>query len=101
MGYSVYWSNGRFQGYGVPAYCDYPGCTAKINRGLAYAVDEDESTPRFFSCEHHKNEMLFDFEINDKKENLDWIKHILTDESWSQWRKENAYIVRKYTELLS
>lgn len=28
---------GRPIGYGVDAVCDYPGCDAQIDRGLAYA----------------------------------------------------------------
>ena len=30
-------SNGRPIGYAFEATCDYPGCTATIDRGLAYA----------------------------------------------------------------
>ena len=36
MGYGVYEREGRWCGYGVPATCDFPGCGASIDRGLAY-----------------------------------------------------------------
>lgn len=34
LGYDDRWK--RDIGYGVPAYCDQPGCTEEIHRGLAY-----------------------------------------------------------------
>jgi len=50
-------SQGRPIGYAHEATCDYPGCNAKINRGLSYACGgmhgEDEfSCDRYF-CEKH------------------------------------------------
>lgn len=36
MGWSRGFENGREIGYGVDAECDVPGCTAEIDRGLAY-----------------------------------------------------------------
>lgn len=34
IGYDDKWK--RDIGYGVPAYCDYPGCRVEIDRGLSY-----------------------------------------------------------------
>jgi len=34
VGYDNRWS--RDIGYGVPAWCDEPGCSEAIDRGLAY-----------------------------------------------------------------
>ena len=36
MGWSLGYENGREIGYGVDAECDVEGCTAEIDRGLAY-----------------------------------------------------------------
>ncbi len=38
MGWSLGWDSNwkRDIGYGVPAFCDYPTCKAKIDRGLSY-----------------------------------------------------------------
>ena len=42
MGYAVYWdsTHNRWSGYGVPAYCDAPDCTTKIDHGLAWKCDD-------------------------------------------------------------
>jgi hypothetical protein len=34
VGYDENWK--RWIGYGVTAFCDFPGCYAKIDRGLAF-----------------------------------------------------------------
>ncbi len=34
VGFDETWQ--RDIGYGVPAYCDHPGCMAEIDRGLSY-----------------------------------------------------------------
>ncbi len=39
VGYDERWA--RDVGYGVPATCDHPGCTAEINRGLDYVCGQD------------------------------------------------------------
>jgi hypothetical protein len=36
MGWAYYEVNGKPCGYSVEATCEEPGCTNKINRGLAY-----------------------------------------------------------------
>lgn len=101
MGYSVYWANNRWQGYGIPAYCDYPGCRVEIDRGMGYQHEEDNesSTPNVFCCEDHKYIDISSFEV-EKKEHPDWLSHILTHESWEEWRQENPLLVDEYTKLL-
>lgn len=39
LGYDNHWK--RDIGYGVPAYCDHPGCTKEIDRGLNYVCGGD------------------------------------------------------------
>ena len=34
-----------------------------------------------------------------KPEHPDWVKHLLTDESWAQWREENPVEVEQMQEL--
>ena len=100
MGYQVYWANGRWQGYGVPAYCDYPGCKEEIDRGIGYKhQDDDESPPLVFCCTKHKYQDLPDYFEPEEKENPEWINHLLTDDSWEEWRIENPEIVEKYKSL--
>lgn len=50
---------GREIGYGVVATCDYPGCTAEIDRGLGYICGSmhgggDDGCGMYF-CAKHSN----------------------------------------------
>lgn len=36
-----------------------------------------------------------------KPETKEWIEHVLTDESWEEWRKEEPEMVEEYKKLLS
>ncbi len=105
MGYGVYHREGRWCGYGVPAICDQPGCGASIDRGLAYRCGEEPGSEKgcgLFFCSHH----LYINEIDDvvqmcerccrseppfdpTPDVAEWVQHMLTDESWAQWRDEN------------
>jgi hypothetical protein len=112
IGYDSNWN--RDIGYGVPAYCDHPGCKAEIDRGLAHVCGGDpyggEKGCGLYFCEEH----LFYHEFRDKEvkqvchrcdqhkqpykqtqDHPDWIKWKLTDESWEQWRQENPSEVEK------
>jgi hypothetical protein len=102
MGYSVYWANGRWQGYGIPAYCDYPGCSEEIDRGMRFQHEEDleNGTPSVFVCNKHQETLIEEIEVDYDREHPEWLKHILTDESWELWREENPEIVSKYKKLL-
>lgn len=50
-------SKGRDIGYAIEAFCDHPGCAAKIDRGLGYACGEmhgeDEVSCEGYFCEKH------------------------------------------------
>lgn len=83
MGYSVYYSdkNKRWQGYGVPAYCDHPDCKNVIDRGMAYVCcDNQEHTNScggFYCAEHESlctliaEDEFEDVEQDDVQELLD------------------------------
>lgn len=100
MGYSVYWNNGRWQGYGVPAYCDYPGCKEKIDRGMGYTHNDDKEDNNIFCCQKHQDISIDSFEVDTDREHPEWLNHILTDHSWKQWREDEPEIVEKYKLML-
>jgi len=95
----------RFVGYGVPAYCDHPDCKEEITRGL-HAVcggepygGEDGCGLHFCSshlyypghlCERCDNG---DDSFEKKIEHSDWIDHVLSDDSWAEWRSENKEVL--------
>ena len=99
IGFDSHWR--RDIGYGVPAWCDYPGCDSKIDRGLSYVCGGepyggDEGCGLFFCpkhllyvgslcrrCYHHAKP------FPPKPEHPDWIEHKNTDPSWAEWRKTN------------
>lgn len=104
VGYDELWK--RWIGYGVPAYCDHPGCMKEIDRGLAHVCcgqqpyGGEEGCGLFFCFEHHdgdgKCERCAPLGEEDcsnpfepSPEHPDWINHLLTDESWEEWRQEN------------
>lgn len=112
MGYSVGYDENwkRFVGYGVPAYCDHPGCNEEIDRGFAYICGGDfyggdRGCGLFFCGEHlimHRRLPQLCERCSARKkpfspkpEHPDWINHILTDDSWEKWRKENKEYVEK------
>jgi hypothetical protein len=96
IGYDEHWK--RDIGYGVPAYCDHPGCMAEIDRGLAYVCCNDEpyggdkGCGRYY-CDQHATGLLS--RCRHKRDGYlspdrpEWIAHKLTHESWQQWRDEN------------
>lgn len=113
MGWSIGESNGRDIGYGVPAYCDHPGCGEKIDRGIAYICggepDGGESGCGLFFCGEHlagmncrcercrKGQKAFD----PTPDHPEWIVWKLTDKSWQKWRKQNPAEVAKMREALA
>jgi len=103
MGYQVYWANGRWQGYGVPAYCDHKGCKEEIDRGMGFAQYKYDNQPPAFFCEKHMpdfEKFIDDYEIDLGKEHPEWLSHVLNDESWKQWREENPDIVKEYANIV-
>ena len=118
IGYDEKWK--RDIGYGVPAYCDHPGCKEEIDRGLGYVCGGepyggDHGCGLFFCGKH-----LFLHMFKDGKtrfvcprcdshkppykhllpDHPDWIKHKLTHESWAEWREENPEEVEKMRKAL-
>jgi hypothetical protein len=115
IGYDENWK--RDIGYGVPAYCDHPGCNNKIHRGISYVCGHDiyggEWGCGLFFCSQHlshsnagtnqccercstlkKDSTNENYEPFPKKEDHpDWIKWKLTDDSWKPWRDENKELV--------
>ena len=107
----------RFIGYGVPAHCDHPDCSEKIDRGLAHVCGSepwggDHGCGLFF-CEKHleyadddedslqpdehvaerevmlcERCMVFAGHFERKPEHPEWLEHIATHSSWAKWRKE-------------
>jgi len=115
IGYDTVWK--RDIGYGVPAYCDHPGCGAKIDRGLAYVCGGEPYGGRrgcgLYFCEKHlfhtpRLPQLCDRCCAPKRrkpfaptpDHPDWIRHKLTDESWQKWREENQEEVAKLDAAL-
>jgi len=113
MGYAVYqdfnvppWIE-RWAGYGVPAECDWPGCAVEIDRGLDYKCEEHghyadpeddpdetwievEGCGLFFCYKHQRDEFFTQHAgIEPKEDTLEWVRHVMTDETWQRWRDEN------------
>ena len=118
MGYQVYRVGKRWGGYGVPAICEHPDCDEEIDRGVSYACGGEPFSERgcdMYFCSKHLIYHNFNVgggrEIREvcercdkyrpqfpyKPEHPDWIKHLLTDKSWAEWRKENPDEVKALT----
>lgn len=103
VGYDEQWK--RDIGYGVPAWCDHPGCDEVIDRGLSYVCGGepyggDKGCGLFF-CERHiycngapqcercvtdTGERSEEPPFDTKPDHPDWIKHKATHPSWAAWR---------------
>jgi hypothetical protein len=106
MGYAIYQRNGRDCGYGVPAWCDFPCCNAKIDRGLGYLCGEEPGGDEFgcglYFCGEHlfcsgKGHgwlclrcLTYEDPYEMKPDHPEWNEWKMTDESWAQWRAENG-----------
>lgn len=104
IGYDRHWR--RDIGYGVPAWCDHPGCEKVIDRGLAYVCGGQPYGGEFgcglYFCADHlycgATEQLCqrcDTEgdvvpFDAKADYPDWVNHKATHPSWAKWRQENA-----------
>src|SRR5512147_1095786 len=103
LGYDESWK--RYIGYGVIAWCDHPGCINKIDRGLAYVCGgepygREEGCGLYFCGEHlyfYENKEYFVCKkcgqnrksFKPKEEHPEWIMHLITDDSWHEWRLKN------------
>lgn len=105
IGYDSDW--GRDVGYGVPAHCDHPGCTAKIDRGLSHVCGGEpgggENGCGLHFCDEH---LVFHPQVclqcyhgkppfTPKPDHPEWVQWKLTDDSWRRWRDENPQLVAK------
>lgn len=105
MGYQVYDVKGdRFGGYGVPSICDHPDCTKEIDRGLSYCCGGNPRSDEF-GCQQYFYEDHLKYAGNMtricercekgeepfpmKPDTKEWIRHIMTDPSWQEWRDNN------------
>lgn len=124
MGYQVYRVGKRWGGYGVPAICEHPDCNEEIDRGISFACGgepfSEYGCDRYFCSQHLEITCIAHFgeecpdELEDcdsvelcercakgeeefpyKPEHPDWIKHLLTDGSWKEWRKESPIEVEE------
>ena len=116
IGFDTAWK--RDIGYGVPAFCDHPGCGAEIDRGLGYVCGGDpyggERGCGLFFCEKHqayakrrgRTVQLCSRCLRRRPpysatpDHPEWIRHKLTDPSWGPWRAENPEQVAAMAEQL-
>lgn len=106
MGYAVYWENthSRFAGYGVPCQCEHPDCKARIDRGLAHVCGDDpgggEHGCGLYFCGKHllvgtgRGQLCERCAARQaphtaKPDTRPWMRHMLRDKTWQQWRDEN------------
>lgn len=114
----------RHIGYGVPATCDHPGCGASIDRGMGYAchgprltdLDEIDAAEGDFlpgegcgmyfcgqhgaegTCERcQKHEHPFPPTLD----TIEWATHVLTDDSWERWRREEPAWVERMRAIVA
>lgn len=129
MGYQVYKVGPRFGGYGVPAICEQPECNEEIDRGVSFACGgepfSEHGCDRYFcgkhfhytyfkpdgsKCKHRKdcdcetvnvcercrdNKAPFPYKLETKE----WMKHVLKDASWKEWRKNSPETVKEFINL--
>lgn len=104
IGFDEKWQ--RDIGYGVPAWCDFPGCNEEIDRGLSYVCCSQEphggdGCGLYFCEKHHPyfrgdNDAMcsrcFNYRppFKPKPEHPRWLEFKATDDSWAEWRKEQA-----------
>lgn len=104
MGWSIgHDSNhgGRDVGYGVPAFCDHPGCGVEIDRGLAHVCGGepyggDRGCGLYFCGQHGGGMRCERCDGRRRKpfpptfDHPAWIAHKLTDPSWAKWREKQG-----------
>lgn len=85
MSYEMYFStqHKRWQGYGVPAVCDHPGCKETIIRGVGYMCCENPNNPvscgGFFCDDHREVTIIHKSEFDDIEDDEDAINELLVD----------------------
>jgi hypothetical protein len=102
IGYDEHWK--RDIGYGVPAYCDHPGCKAEIDRGLSYVCGGEPYGGEYgcglYFCGEHRAwterrpercKRCREGRSPYKRlspEHPEWLEWKATDPSWAEWRAE-------------
>ena len=112
IGYDGTW--GRDIGYGVPAFCDHPKCSAEIDRGLGYVCGGEpyggeRGCGLFFCGEHQRRPGQLCPRCaaskppykRPKQDHPDWMRHKLTDPSWAPWRTDNPGAVEAINAALA
>ncbi len=110
IGYDSRWD--RDIGYGVPAYCDHPGCRAEIDRGLSFVCGGEpyggDAGCGLYFCGKHRSHAGPEGEsicsrcergeapFAPAPEHPRWIRHKLTHKSWAEWRDEHPEWVRQH-----
>src|SRR6266849_9805824 len=94
IGFDTNWH--RDIGYGVPALCDFPHCTAQIDRGLSYVCGSEpyggDTGCGLYFCERHRQYMRKGKSVcyrcsrgkepfSPKPELQSWLNHKATDPS--------------------
>lgn len=103
IGFDKKWQ--RDIGYGVPAECDHPRCTRRINRGLSYVCGGEpyggeKGCGLYFCTKHLRYGPKFIFLCSKcfyykkdfykpKPDIKKWVHFKMTDQSWAEWRKTN------------
>lgn len=116
IGYDTNWQ--RDIGYGVPAQCDHPDCTAEIHRGLAYVCGGEpyggEHGCGLYFCGSHLCYTVGEDKpqrcqrcAEDEKpytptpDIAEWLCWKLNDDSWAAWRHQNPDEVKAITDQLA
>ena len=108
VGYDSNWK--RDIGYGVPARCDYPGCKARIDRGLAYVCGGEpyggEHGCGLYFCSKHRGwaceeEPCPHSGHQPSPDVPKWMRHKLKHPSWRDWRDENPGEVERMRNALN
>jgi len=116
MGWSIGWDSSwhRDIGYGVPAFCDHPGCSRAIDRGLAYvcggeAYGGEKGCGLYFCGKHLSAGSLCEKCANPRVKTLfkpkpdhpRWTRHKLRHRSWAEWRRDHPNDVKKMERSLA
>lgn len=100
IGYDDQWT--RDIGYGVPAYCDHPGCDALIDRGLGWKCEDEEcGCGKFYCAAHLYDSASHTHDAPPDRIHPDWANHVLTHHTWARWREENPHEAEKARRSLA
>ena len=98
MGYSIGYDSKwkRDIGYGVPAYCDHPGCDEEIDRGMGWQCESEKcGCKKYYCATHLYSTKKHTHDAPPVRWHPDWRDHVLSDASWAGWRRKNKAEVEK------